>query len=120
LDLLKRSAIWYLRELDAAGSGDLTAADALVLLYQDQLVRQKTRDVIRASCVAWSNSLRKLIDSQASIAAGNWGKWLRANLLYLRIWMYLEWLQFGPPVRQVKTLQRLIEMSERLAHLSGQ
>ena len=118
MDLVNRSAIWYLRELEEIGNrGDLSTADALCLLYQDRLLRDKTRETIKASADNWrKNCLQQGVRQQLA-AAGRWMDWLRVSLLTFRMSANIAWLQYGPPVGERRTLQFLIQASERIAHL---
>jgi hypothetical protein len=116
LDLVNRSAIWYLRELEEVSSrGDLTAAGALCLLYQERLLREKTREAIQAGADAWKKNFSQPEARQRLAAAGRWMDWSRAAALAFVQSACLAWLQFGPPIWQRQALQRLMRISQPVA-----
>ena len=122
LDLVNRSAMWYLRELEAAEDrGDLTMAGALCLLYQDSLVREKTRNAIKTGCDSWIRTCRSQAAQRQRLAAsGRWKDWLQLLLLIAIIRVCIFWLQYGPPIGQRTALRRIAQASLHVAHLCNQ
>jgi hypothetical protein len=122
LDLVNRSAIWYLQELEATEDrGDLTMTGALYLLYQDKLVREKTRNAIKTGCDSWIRACRQQTAQRNRLAAaGRWMDWLQLLTLTACIRICIFWLQYGPPLGQRPALRRIAEASLRVAHLCNQ
>ncbi|HUA58508.1 MAG TPA: hypothetical protein VML19_07130 [Verrucomicrobiae bacterium] len=122
LNLVNRSAIWYLQELEATEDrGDLTTTGALYLLYQDRLVREKTRNAIKTGCDCWIRSCRQQAAHRHRLAAaGRWTEWMRLVFLTSAIRSCIFWLHYGPPVGQRAALRRIAEASLRVAHLCNQ
>jgi hypothetical protein len=122
LDLVNRSAIWYLQELEATEDrGDLTTTGALYLLYQDKLVREKTRNAIKTGCELWVRTCRQQAAQRHRLAAaGRWMHWLQ--LVGLTGWerLCISWLQYGPPIGERSALRRIAEASLRVSHLCDQ
>jgi hypothetical protein len=122
LDLVKRSAIWYLQELEnAEDRGDLTTTGALYLLYQDNLVREKTRNAIKTGCDSWIRSCRQQAAHRHRLAAaGRWKDWLVLVSCIAWIRVPIFWLQYGPAIGQRAALRRIAEASLRIANLRDQ
>jgi hypothetical protein len=117
LDLVNRSAIWYLRELEEVSNRqELTAAGALCLLYQDRLLREKTRETIRASTGMWEKNTGQHGLRPQLAASGRWMDWLRVTLLMLALRACIVWLKFGPPIWEHRALRKLIQVSEYISH----
>ena len=122
MDLVNRSAIWYLRELEAAEArGDLTTTGALFLIYQDLLIRQKTRNAIKTGCDGWARACREHAAHRHRLAAaGRWKDWLKLVVLSAGIRACVFWLRGGAPVGQRAALRRIAQASLHVAHLRDQ
>lgn len=121
LNLVNRSAIWYIRELEqVTDRGDLTVSGALYLLYQDHLVRQKTREAIQESTTLWRRNSLQLDLLHQLAAAGRWKDWFRLLGLTTVLCACIGWLQLGAPIWGRAALRVLVQVTERIPQFSNE
>ena len=119
MPLVNRSAIWYVRELNASCErGDLTTSGALYLLFQNKLVIERTRAAIRASFDAWEKDSIPSEVLQQFAASGRWWNWIRLLALTALFRAFLAWLRYGPPLWEHAAIRKLLNTSERIAQVS--